>query len=292
MSRADDLDVLLNAAVDDYDAGRLSGAHSEGSGLVVVGESGSGKTTEINQALIRLKQTRASLESGIETKFVQIALDGETTWKALGIQVLNELGYEMSAKRTEHEIWARIRIQLQGQGIWLLHIDECQHMFQTLGEKETRKVINALKTFMKHRQWPVVIILSGIPELLDKVNLDPQFRNLMSPVAMRPLNPLSDDLDELDTAFYQMAESIGADIEDIRDEDTYRRMAYGHQNMYGRVFRFMVDVLATLPDGSNRVNRLHMAQRYAAKTGCLPGQNVFERDDYEKCNVAQLMAES
>lgn len=124
-------------------------------------------------ALIRLKQNRPSLESGIETKFVQIALDGETMWKALGIQVLNEIVYEMSAKRTEHEIWARLRIQLQGQGIWLLHIDECQRLFQTLGEKETRKVISAQKTLMKHRQWSVISILSGIPELLDKVNLDP-----------------------------------------------------------------------------------------------------------------------
>ncbi|MFQ6756907.1 ATP-binding protein [Cereibacter sphaeroides] len=129
------------------------------------------------------------LECGLDRRFVQLALNGETTWKALGLELLKQLGFEVSARRTEHEIWSRVRTQLKGQGIWLIHIDECQHMFQTLGDKEVRKVLNALKTFMKHRDWPMVLILSGIPELLKKVNINRQFQRLMTPVHMAPIDP-------------------------------------------------------------------------------------------------------
>jgi len=109
-------------------------------------------------------------------------------------------------------------------------------MFETLGEKDTRRLLNALKTFMKYREWPLAVVLTGIPALLGEVNLDPQ----------------SDDLEEVDTASYKLAATIGADISELRREDTYLRMAYGHQAMYERVFRFMVDVLASLPHRKRR----------------------------------------
>ncbi|EGJ20324.1 hypothetical protein RSWS8N_19229 [Cereibacter sphaeroides WS8N] len=154
MPRADALDAALGDAVEDFDAGNLTGRHFEATGLVVIGESGSGKTTEINEALRRFAADPRPLECGLDRRFVQLALNGETTWKALGLELLKQLGFEVSARRTEHEIWSRARTQLQGQGIWLIHIDECQHMFQTLGNNEVRKVLNALKTFMKHRDCP------------------------------------------------------------------------------------------------------------------------------------------
>lgn len=291
MPRADALDAALADAVEDFDAGNLTGRHFEALGLVVIGESGSGKTTEINEALRRFAADPRPLECGLHRRFVQLALNGETTWKALGLELLKQLGFEVSARRTEHEIWSRVRTQLKGQGIWLIHIDECQHMFQTLGDKEVRKVLNALKTFMKHRDWPMVLILSGIPELLKKVNIDPQFQRLMTPVHMAPIDPASTDLDEIDTAFCGLARAVGVDISAVRNEDTYLRLSYACLDVYGRVFRFLVDLLSTLPEGRTEVTLDDLVDRYAFRTGCMPGQNVFLRDDYRECTAGLLMAE-
>lgn len=290
MRRADELDARLRDIVEHFDAGHLSGEHFEGRGLVVIGESRSGKTKEINKALERLAANGARLECGLDIRLLQNVLDGETTWKALGLQLLKKLGYQLEASRTEHEIWSRVRKQLQRQGIWLVHIDECQHMFQTVGEKETRKLINSLKTFMKHREWPVLIILSGIPELLEKVNIDPQLRNLMTPYSLRPLDPFGDDLYEIDNFVVELGEALGLDVNDIRNEDIYLRMTYGHENLFGKTFSFLSDVFSALPEGETRVTSQHLADRYAHNTGCMPGQNVFLREDYEACNVGALMA--
>jgi hypothetical protein len=291
MSRAGALDDKLRAVIDDFDAGVLSGEHWEGNGLVVVGESNSGKTREINRALKRFAAHTNRLECGRDVKFLQIALDGETTWKALGLAVVRELGYDMTARKTEHEIWSQSRRQLERTGTWLIHIDECQHMFETLGEKETRKVINSIKTFMKHRHWPVVVVLSGIDDLLDKVNLDPQFRNLMTAFHMGTINPLLDtDLHEVDTAFVGYAAAVGINIEQVRTEDTYRRLCFGHGNLFGRVFKFMVDLFANAPPECSVMTIEMMAGRYGARTGCMPGHNPFLRDDYHACDVEHLLA--
>lgn len=291
MSRAEDLDRLFKAAADDYDSGVLTGQLFEASCLTIVGESNSGKTEEIRHAMSRLQESCPTLECGRDVQSVSIFLDGETTWKSLGIKILEQVGYHMSPRKTEHEIWSRVRLQLKTQGYWIVHIDECQHMFETLGEKDTKKVVNSIKTLIKNPDWPVVVVLSGIPELLPKVNFDPQLRNLTSAYHMRPLDPLSDhDLNEVDTAFYHYAEARGVDIDGIRDEDTYQRMCYAHGNHFGLIFKFMVDVFANIEDEQGALDISWLADRYAAKTGCVPGHNPFIREDYQMCEVKELLA--
>ncbi len=276
MSRAEELDEVLASVVDEYDAGALTSQHFEGCGLVVVGESHSGKTWEIDHALARMAEGGDLLECGREKRFTQFALNGETTWKAMGLQITKELGYEMSPRCTEHVIWSEIRKRLQQDGVWLLHIDECQHMFQTLGENETRKVLNSIKTFMKHRDWPIVVVLSGIPELMDKVNLDPQLRNLITPCFLPPLDPLAEDaFDEVDTVLCGFSQATGIGVSDVRNEDVYARLCHGHGNLYGRIFRFLMDVFAALPADQSELSVEFLADRYASRTGCVPCHNVF-----------------
>jgi hypothetical protein len=291
MERASKLDAVLSGEIDDYDAGVLTGERFEGGGVVVVGASSSGKSFEIDHSLKRLMGDGSILECGREKRFHQITLDGETTWKALGLQLAKELDYPMSSKLTEHEIWARVRMIMERMGIWLLHIDECQHMFQSTGERETLKIVNSLKTFMKHRTWPVVLVLSGIPVLLEKVNLDPQFLTLLTPFSMTPIDPFSDDLTEVETAIYHYADAIGVSIDEVRNPDVLVRLCHGHQNQFGRTFRFVIKALAALPLDATELTVDHLAERYALKTGCMPGNNVFIREDYRDCEVAVLEAD-
>lgn len=288
MGRADELDAALNFAVGDFEAGVMTGDHFEGSGIAVIGESGSGKTKEINALFQRFGDAPEIMESGLERKFLQYALAGETTWKALGLQLLGLLDYPLKANRTEHEIWNRVRFQMKERGIWMLHIDECQHMFQTLGSNESKKVINSIKTCMKDREWPILVVMSGIPELLEVVNLDPQLRNLVTSVSLRSIDTTR-DLADLDAALVGYGNVAEVDVEALRQEHIYERMAHGHEYLFGRVFRFMVEAFASLPDGQSTMTVEHLADCYARKTGCIPGFNVFLQDDFFDCDVSTLM---
>lgn len=291
MSRAEELDALFQEAVDDYDSGVLSEEPFEASCLTIIGQSNSGKTREIRHALGRLQDGDRQLECGRAIQAVSIVLDGETTWKSLGIKILEQVGYDMSPRRTEHAIWSRVRQQLRDKGMWIVAIDECQHMFETLGNKETRKVINSIKTLIKNPDWPVVVVLSGIPELLEKVNMDPQLRNLATAYNMRALDPNSDeDLHEIDTAFYNYAAARGVNIDGVRDEETYRRLCYATGHHFGRAFKFMVSLFASLEDVDKILTLDVMADHYAEKTQCIPGHNPFIREDYHLCDVEVLLA--
>jgi hypothetical protein len=291
MSRAGEIDALFQEAVDDYDSGVLAGELFEASCLTIIGKSNSGKTREIRHAISRLQASGRDLECGRSVQAVSIFLDGETTWKSLGIKILEQIGYGMSTRKTEHEIWSRVRQQLRDHGHWMVYIDECQHMFETLGEKDTRKVINSIKTLIKNPDWPVVVVLSGIPELLEKVNMDPQLRKLTTAYNMRSLDPNSDDdLNEVDTAFYHYALARGVNIDGVRDEETYRRLCHATGHHFGRAFKFMVSLFASLQDTDKVLKLDTLADHYAEKTGCFPGHNPFLREDYHLCDVTVLLA--
>ena len=291
MSRAEELDALFQEAVDDYDSGVLSEEPFEASCLTIIGQSNSGKTREIRHALGRLQAGDRQLECGRAIQAVSIVLDGETTWKSLGIKILEQVDYYISPRKTEHEIWSRVRQQLRDKGMWIVAIDECQHMFETLGDKDTRKVINSIKTLIKNPDWPVVVVLSGIPELLEKVNMDPQLRNLATAYNMRALDPNSDeDLHEIDTAFYNYAAVRGVNIDGVRNEETYRRLCYATGHHFGRAFKFMVSLFASIEDDERFLNLDILADHYAQKTQCIPGHNPFIREDYHLCDVSVLLA--
>lgn len=291
MARAEELDRLFREAVVDYDSGVLTDDVFEASCLTIVGESNSGKTREIRHALARLKENTPTLECGREVRSVSVFLDGETTWKSLGIKILEHVGYNMSPRKKEHEIWSRVRQQLRAQGYWIVHIDECQHIFETLGKNETKKVINSIKALAKNPDWPVVVVLSGIPELLQKVNSEKQLMNPTSAFYLQSLDPLSEsDMELVDTAFYHYAEARGVNVDGIRDDDTYRRICYAHGNQFGLIFKFMVDVFANVEDDQPEVDLSMLATRYAAKTGCVPGHNPFIREDFQLCAVDELLA--
>lgn len=68
-------------------------------------------------------------------------------------------------------------------------------------------------------------------------------------------------------------------------------MIYACLDAYGRVFRFMVDLLASLPDGEDKLTWDYMAERYAFNTGVPPGHNVFLQEDYQSCTAGLLMAD-
>lgn len=290
MGRAEELDERLQAVVSDFDAGRLTGDRFEGCGLVVVGESGSGKSREIDHAVQRFLKAGPELDCGLEKRVHQVALEGPTSWKSLGQLLLDALGYPISSGRTEPEIWARVRAQLKGQGIWLLHIDECQHIFDRVGEHETKRLINAIKGLMKHREWPIAVILSGIPTLIDTLNIDAQLRTKLKPFRLPIIDHLGSDLDEIDTVLCAYGDALSVDVTPIRDEDAYFRLVHGFEYQFGRVFRFLIDVVVEASQNKKRLTLEQLADRYEFETGCNTSNNVFIRPDYEACNVKALFA--
>ena len=113
----------------------------------------------------------------------------------------------------------------------------------------------------------------------------------MTPCYLPPLDPLAEDaFDEVDAVFCGFSQATGIGICDVRNEDVYLRMCHGHGNLYGRTFRFLVGVFASLPVDQPELTVEFLADRYSSRTGCVPDHNVFLREDYLACDVETLMA--
>ncbi|SPJ26140.1 ATP-binding protein [Palleronia abyssalis] len=181
LARGDDLHQSFAHAFSRH-FGRLQAAESfDAHGLLVTGQSGTGKTTEIMKLISRFNESSVPLPNGNTARFVHCELDGKSTWKDLGRKTLKALGYPISDKtrRTQFEIWSLVAKQTELQGVIGIHYDEAQHIMRGKSDNEILSVLDAFKTLMKSDAWPLMLILSGIPELESYVRREPQLDRLL-----------------------------------------------------------------------------------------------------------------
>lgn len=120
LPRRKELDFEINNVVTDYLAKRDTGKPFEARGLYVTGESRTGKTKEINTAIESFNTSGTRLPDGLTARFVQCTLSGMLSWKDLGIEVLDSLGFPMAAQRNQSYIWNEVVKQARLQGVWQL----------------------------------------------------------------------------------------------------------------------------------------------------------------------------
>lgn len=183
LPRRKTLDKQLSKRVSVHFGMLRSGCRFESRGLLITGSSRTGKTREINEVIKRFNLERAILPNGLPARFVQCSLSSKLNWKDLGIKALAALGYPMNSQRPQTYIWGKVLDQAKLQGVIGIHFDECQHMFGSTKEASNRIVLDGFKALKKESSWPpLVLILSGVPELATYVQCYEQLKFLMDPI--------------------------------------------------------------------------------------------------------------
>jgi hypothetical protein len=161
---------------------------AEGKAIMIVGGSGAGKS----RLLRRTFKNHAAFPNfgvdGVWCPLISVGAPSPCTLLQLAIRILIRLGYPITRGIAENGAWLRVREQLQLQRILFLHIDDLQHVLHTLGEDEVQKVRDTLKDLMTSTDWPVQLILSGLPDLLPFVRQDRQLRRRMRFMVLSQLN--------------------------------------------------------------------------------------------------------
>lgn len=107
--------------------------------------------------------------------------------KHVGHELLNALGYPVGRMPTTAIIRDKVGFHLRERQVKFLHLDEAQDIASSQSAREKIAVINTLKSLMQNRTWPVGLILSGMPQLLDMLNMDPQLSRRIDPVEFLPV---------------------------------------------------------------------------------------------------------
>ncbi len=159
-----------------------SGGRFETESLMVTGPSGTGKTKEISDMIRRFNESKIQLPDGQPALIIECLLDAKGSWKDLGKTTLRAMGYPISktSRATQTEIWQRVAYQAKEQGIVAIHYDEAQHILRGRSETERLATLDAFKSLMKHHTWPLMLILSGVPELADYTKEEMQLFRLLT----------------------------------------------------------------------------------------------------------------
>ena len=292
--RAGRLREALSWMLTDYYAKATVGRPFEARGLLVSGPSRVGKTEEIRHVLSRLEASGTTMPDGRPARIVSLMLDGKTTWKDLGLRTLNEgLNYGATGRMTQRDIWARVSANAREQGIVGIHYDECQHIFTTASADNRSIVLDSFKTLLKHPDWPMMLILSGVDGLVDHVNSEEQLRFLLRPVAFSEICLRREsDLDELHMLCDAYAEKAGFDFSVLYSLDFYQRLTCACANRWGLVIELLMETLIlALTDGDEKLTLKHFCTAFTQRGGLRKGFSPFSIEEYERVfETAEVLA--
>jgi hypothetical protein len=271
------LEAAFDGVVAHFISSHQAGLHHEGRGLIVVGGTRAGKSHDIKQLLRAFSSNPVPLAGGYERRYIRRSLRATATWKHLGSACLKALAFPSDLDhRSVDMVWRRAEAQLQRQRCMVLHIDECQHLFVGKSEKDVAIILNGLKDLMKRPNWPILPILSGVPDLLEDINANEQLTALLEPITYPDVRFDADSLKEVDTILVLFASSIGLDPSDIRDEDVYNRMIHGSGYRWGRLMELVIHTLASVAvTDRKKLKTQDLAETFRRWTGVPDAANVF-----------------
>ena len=177
-----------------------------------------------------------------------------------GRKTLRALGYPISEKSrlSQAEIWERVVFQAEVQGVVGIHYDEAQHILRKKPDGERLAILNSFKTLMKSNDWPLILILSGVPELANYVREEPQLFRLMTQVSFGDINLTS--MGEVPAGDYQFVHEIVGSFaleaglavdDDLLGLEFYHRLVTAGAFRWGLLIRLTLHaVSAAVADGA------------------------------------------
>ncbi|WP_298976254.1 TniB family NTP-binding protein [uncultured Roseobacter sp.] len=265
------------------------GASFEAEGIVLTGASGSGKTTAVDQAVTKhpdLVQPRVGQEVA---EIIRLQVPSPATLKTVGSTMSEALGYELVRDKSAALIWQHVRKLLHARQTLFVHFDEAQDIYLSKGAHGRNEVVNTLKSLMNNKDWPVGLILSGTPDLLDIINLDRQLQRRVRLIHLDAVSWLSHRGDVTDFVMKFAAASGLSLAVDLKDDMFSKRLIHAGGNQFGLIIDMILCGIETcLLDDGNMLTVAHFADAFRRKTACLPALNPFLAEDFLRIDVGRV----
>ena len=150
----------------------------EGYAVAVTGPSGAGKSTMVNRVLDHCRPLRPCDDGyGNQIEFcLRVQTPPSCTAKTLGLAILRASGYPLTRTPNEDDIWNLVRNRLRRKGHKIIFLDEFQHVVKAPSAKGMGHLTDTVKVLMQDPDWPVWLIIAGVPALNEFVARDEWFQ--------------------------------------------------------------------------------------------------------------------
>lgn len=286
--RSEELRDALAWCVTDYYAKARSGMDFEARGLLVTGRSRVGKPREIQRLLAKFHESGTVMPNGRAARIINCTLSGRMSWKDLGVKTLSALGYPTAGRRTQNSIWDMVVDQARRQGVVGIHYDECQHIFSDTGTASNRVVLDSFKALLKDPRWPLVLILSGVPDLAKHIEQDhaseerKQLRFLLRPIHFDIIKPMR-DLEELNSLAFSYADKAELEFDGLSTVDFLKRLSHASSYRWGLAIELIIEAFIIARQANDQqVSVSHFSKAFATIHGLRLGFSPFDVEDYEE----------
>lgn len=288
-----EVDNLIDGALRHKDA-LLEGPHrnvgklAEGQVLAVLGASGAGKTRLLERQFTHRPEFYGYGQRDVPCPLVTVKARGPFTLAEFARSLAAAAGVATDrAFRNRDAAFRFAHHQLRDQ-ILFVHIDEAQVILESGNEAELQAGRNALRSLCYDSDWPVSLILSGLPHTA-RLFSDFQIGRRQQTVMLQQLDLTSD------AAFLKLALETFLEKAELRlalkKGELLPRLAHAALNQFGDAIDMMQRAVkvALLEDGNEELTMGHFQQAFFQRVGCPDIYNVFAEDvEFDQIDVAAL----
>ncbi|MGO4115090.1 TniB family NTP-binding protein [Rhizobium ruizarguesonis] len=278
-------DKLLTLEIEKMLTTILSGGAKEGYALAVVGKSGAGKTHAINHALDGHAAFKPFMVGVNELQIcMRVRTPPVCSTKSLGVAILQHVGYPLlRTKLNEIEIWRLVREQLKRREIRIIYLDEAQHVLKA--KKSVTEVTDTIKSLMQDPTWPVWVIMSGIPQMLEIIEGDGDHQLERRSRVLRIGDLKEEDFPTIVAIVKAIASRVSFKVGFPMNTEFVGRMVHGGMSLQGMVIQLIKLSIETAiwdeKEAKTRTVRFdHFVEGYRRLCNCGDDTNVFLAKDW------------
>lgn len=259
-----------------------------GKGIVVIGPSGAGKSRLLEETFRDHTAFPNFCVKDAWCPLISITAPSPCTLGQLGIRVLDLMDYDVQRDIRENNAWLRVRQQIRENNVLFLAIDDLQHVLHGHSIDEVQKVRDTLKDLMTNPEWPVQLILSGIPELLPFFRHDRQLRRRLRFMYLTKLTP-KEHAEFLEKALGYYAEELKLKIDIQPGDDIIARLLHAGQYEMGITLEILAEAMEDAIDrNATHITRMDFANAYAARNLMPDDQNPFIASAWHNIDTTRL----
>ncbi|EBA13648.1 ATP-binding protein [Roseobacter sp. CCS2] len=262
----------------------------EARAIAVIGAAGSGKTRLVKRVLEQNQDLTDPKDGDELIDYMRIIVPASETMKNLAILLREKLGYESERKSDNaSEIWRQVHVQLRNRRTFYIHLDEAQHLIASPNENVRAGVVDRLKTLLNNDTWPVGLILSGTPKLLEMLNSDPQLGRRVDLVKLPAISRVSHakEVQAIISAYAAKAQISLS--EDLDFDDLVPRLIHAGANEFGNTIAMLGFALEdALLEGAAELKLGHFSEAFRRTAGCVPALNIFVAADYLSIDARKM----